>query len=227
MIFGDISRKFCLDSPFKFTLFQELAWIFSPNHSINMKTTLFALLMLTLVACNQVVINQRPYIEKSRTANISDFEEVIISDATTAQIAMGGFSMTITGDSTDLADLQLTTINNKFSYHFSKQEKQRFGLKFKIQMPILKSVIVAGASKVMLAQFNNQQITANVSGASDLDAFGISSKKAIIDVSGASTAKISVTDNLEAIVSGASQLIYRGSPALKANVSIESTIRKD
>ena len=179
------------------------------------------------MACDQSVIDERLYIEKSKTVNITDFDEVNISGASTAQIAMGGFSMIITGDSTDLADLQLTTINNKFSYHFSKQEKQRFGLKFKIQMPVLKSVIVAGASKVMLAQFNNQQITANVSGASELDAFGMSSKKVIVDVSGASTAKISVTDNLEAIVSGASQLIYRGSPALKANVSIESTIRKD
>ena len=192
-----------------------------------MKTILFALLMFSVMACDQAVIDERLYIEKSKTVNITDFDEVSVTGASTAQISMGGFSMTITGDSTDLADLQLTTINNKFSYHFSKQEKQRFGLKFKIQMPVLKSVIVAGASKVMLAQFNNQQITANVSGASELDAFGMSSKKVIVDVSGASTAKISVTDNLEAIVSGASQLIYRGSPALKANVSIESTIRKD
>jgi hypothetical protein len=195
-----------------------------------MKTFLFFVLILAVVACNQAVTNQsnqRPYIEKSKTVNIADFDEVNISGASTAQIAIGGFSMTITGDSTDLTDLQLITTNNKFSYYFSKQEDRRYGLKFVIKMPILKSVIVAGASKVSLSQFSNQQISANVSGASELDAFSMSSKKAIIDVLGASKAKISVTDNLEANVSGASQLLYRGNPSLKVNVTSESTIKQD
>jgi hypothetical protein len=196
-----------------------------------MKTALFLFSILTLTACNDFVNkstnNERPYIEKSKTVSITNFDEVSILGASTAQIEVGQFNMVVTGDSTDLSDLRLTTTDNKFSYFFSKQENQRFGLKLAIKMPNLKSITVSAASKVTLYHFDNQQIVATIFGASELDAFNMTSKRAIVDVSGASKAKISVTDNLDAIVSGASQLLYRGNPVLKTTIMEGSTIKQD
>jgi hypothetical protein len=87
-------------------------------------------------------------------------------------------------------------------------------------------VALSGASKLTLAGAGNE-LSANASGASELQAFGYAVAKADVNASGASRCKVSVSDALRAVASGASSIIYRGSPTVDGDSSGGSTIDKD
>jgi hypothetical protein len=65
----------------------------------------------------------------------------------------------------------------------------------------------------------------NCSGASKADARDLQVKTAKAQLSGASTARVNVSDDLNVEASGASSLRYSGQPTVKKNVSGASTVR--
>ena len=70
---------------------------------------------------------------------------------------------------------------------------------------------IAGASDLKLAG-TTYKLVADVSGASKMDAYGLNTEKGYLDVSGAGSAGVNVSDYLNADLSGASVLKYKGSP---------------
>lgn len=70
-------------------------------------------------------------------------------------------------------------------------------------------------------------LNAEVSGASSMKAFTMPVATAILNVSGASVAKVNVSDNLEATISGASTVIYRGNPSISQDLSGGSSLQRD
>ena len=70
-------------------------------------------------------------------------------------------------------------------------------------------------------------LNAEVSGASSMKAFTMPVANAILNVSGASVAKVNVSNNLEAIISGASTVIYRGNPVITQDLSGGSSLQRD
>jgi putative autotransporter adhesin-like protein len=70
---------------------------------------------------------------------------------------------------------------------------------------------LSGASRATL-EGSASTIDADVSGASRLSSFDLTTEEASVEVSGASTAELTVEDELEATVSGASSVRYEGDP---------------
>lgn len=85
---------------------------------------------------------------------------------------------------------------------------------------------VSGASKLDLLG-NGNLLHATVSGASELKAQNFPTEDAWLDVSGASTARVSVSNRLDVIVSGASTVRYRGNPAVYPTVTGGSSLRQE
>ncbi len=77
---------------------------------------------------------------------------------------------------------------------------------------------ISGAGDVTL-KGSAQLINAEISGAGDLKASGLEADKGNIKVSGAGTAKVNVKQSLDADVSGAGSIIYKGNPT-ERNVNI-------
>lgn len=86
--------------------------------------------------------------------------------------------------------------------------------------------VISGASSVLMEGLGDE-INIDVSGASSLIAFDYPVRTAKLNVSGASHAKVTVTDELHVTATGASALLYRGSPSLNSSVSGASTVQKD
>lgn len=84
---------------------------------------------------------------------------------------------------------------------------------------------LSGASKLSISGAGNS-LHAEVSGASNLDAFDYPVNEAILNASGASSCKITVSQFLDATASGASSVIYAGSPEVISNSSGSSVIRQ-
>jgi hypothetical protein len=85
---------------------------------------------------------------------------------------------------------------------------------------------LSGASVLQISG-STQQYNAKISGASSLKAFGLTSTTASLSVSGASSARVTVSEQLQAIVNGASNVIYRGNPQIESDVTDSSSLIKD
>jgi hypothetical protein len=82
----------------------------------------------------------------------------------------------------------------------------------------------SGASEVELMG-KAGSVRCECSGASEFDALDFMIKHGEFDVSGASDAKVNVSDMLEVEVSGAASLKYKGSPQIKSDVSGAASLR--
>lgn len=83
---------------------------------------------------------------------------------------------------------------------------------------------LSGASSVTLTG-QAKRLEGEVSGATTLKAYDLKVASAKVDLSGASSARMNVTDRLEAEASGASNLTYRGSASIRSNTSGASSVR--
>jgi len=85
---------------------------------------------------------------------------------------------------------------------------------------------VSGASKVTLTG-RAGTLEATVSGASVFSGFAFPVEHATVDVSGASKMNIMVSQTLDAIASGASHILYRGSATVNSSTSGASSVQAD
>ncbi|MFN7488423.1 MAG: head GIN domain-containing protein [Chryseotalea sp.] len=85
---------------------------------------------------------------------------------------------------------------------------------------------LSGASVLTLSG-SAQVYKATVTGSSSLKSFGFACTTAMLTVNGASSARISVSDQLHAVVSGASIVTYRGNPTVESEVTGASSLIKD
>lgn len=88
------------------------------------------------------------------------------------------------------------------------------------------NLVLSGASSLHLFGLGDE-LKAEVSGASVLSAFDYPVGKADINVSGASSGKVTVSDELNVVAGGASSILYRGNPSVNSNVSGASSVQKD
>lgn len=85
---------------------------------------------------------------------------------------------------------------------------------------------LSGASELELFS-DSESLDAEISGASILNAFNTKTTDATLDISGASRARVNVTNRLKVKASGASSVRYRGTPQVDKNLSGGSTVEKD
>ncbi|MBK7649804.1 MAG: DUF2807 domain-containing protein [Flammeovirgaceae bacterium] len=85
---------------------------------------------------------------------------------------------------------------------------------------------LSGASQLRL-QGQGQLLDGNISGASILTAFDFVTKQTNLVVSGASNGKLNVSDELKASVSGASVVLYRGTPHIISESTGSSVVKQD
>ncbi len=98
-------------------------------------------------------------------------------------------------------------------------------LKLEVKTQTLDVEISSAASVTLTGSTNKMK--ADLSGASHFNASDLETLKADIDMSGASSAKIKVTEELQYDVSGASRLIYSGNPQIyNAEVSSAGSVKK-
>jgi hypothetical protein len=87
-------------------------------------------------------------------------------------------------------------------------------------------VVVSGGSEVLLFG-DGVDLVGELSGASSLKAFDYPVKTVTLELSGASSSKVTATETLDVTAGGASSVLYRGEPSVVANTSGGSAVRKD
>jgi hypothetical protein len=208
---------------------------------------LFVLIMMSLTACFDRE-DPGPLQEEERNYTAADFNRIEMGDAFTVKVEQGTvFSVKAKGDRRNLDDLEVNTNGSTLRLKYNDSRNHKHTTYVTITMPLLEGVSFAGAVTAEITGFESEgQFDVNLSGASDLHvsgkisvldatisgasglhAFGLETETAIIDASGASTAKVLVTKQLNAKASGASDIIYRGDPRVARSASGASTIEAE
>ncbi len=78
---------------------------------------------------------------------------------------------------------------------------------------------LSGAASLMLHRGAIGDGRYDLSGSGDIRAFGVSHRNARLDLSGAAQAELTVTENLDAEISGAGTVRYKGHPKVSQDVS--------
>ena len=88
------------------------------------------------------------------------------------------------------------------------------------------NVVLSGGSTLKMHGLGDY-LSADISGASLLSGFDYPVRHADVNLSGASSARLTVSDHLKVTASGASSVLYRGNPLITKTLSGESSVHSD
>jgi hypothetical protein len=86
--------------------------------------------------------------------------------------------------------------------------------------------VLSGASELIMTG-DGDALDVELSGASILKAFNFPVRTANVNVTGASSGQVRVSEELNAVASGSSSVVYRGEPVVNADTSGNSSVEKD
>jgi len=197
---------------------------------MNTITILLVAALSMLAGCSQSETTGDGTIQ-TESRSIADFSAINVSGAYQIKWVAGNPSMTITADQNLLPLITTSVEGNTLQISGKMKLKATKGISMTIASSALADVHLSGPTELVI---NNLSVTdlkiessgvsslnvdgsvnnldANLSGESKLNAKSLQTKNAKLSISGMSIADISATDALDATVSGASTLTYSGNP---------------
>ena len=168
----------------------------------------------------------------SEKRDVAGFKSVDVGGAIQVEIvAQKDFSVEVQADDNILPLIKTEVRGGFLRIESEKNYNTKNPVVVRISAPNIEELEVSGASKVNLTDLNNEflnidasgaskisvngttaSLITDVSGASKIDAENLKSENASIEASGASSVSVSVSGDLKANASGASKIIYAGTP---------------
>lgn len=164
--------------------------------------------------------------------NLDEFSSIELSGQFKVQVKKGDKHRLVLGENTQSENLLIENMGGhlEISPKNKKRQKQRYYI-LEIYTPELERISLNGASKGQVSGFQfkdfdvelagasvlqvsgkAKRLKLDLAGASVLKAYELTTDEALVDVSGACKAEINVLNDLNAEVSGASTVHYRGNP---------------
>lgn len=169
---------------------------------------------------------------KSEKRNVSGFTKIEASGAVTLEIdAQKDFSVEIEADDNQLPLIKTEVVGDTLKISTENRTSSKTKILVKITMPELTSLHISGASGAVVSNVKTDSLKleasgaskmkidgkandleSDASGASGIDAEGLTVNDAAVEASGASITTVSAANNLKADASGASTIFYTGEP---------------
>jgi hypothetical protein len=170
----------------------------------------------------------------SRIVEIEDFNTISVSGIMSVDLICGESSKAeIFADSNLLEHIILDVNNGQLDVYSDSNINPKSDMRIVIQTPVLNAIEISGAADIKVSSLNcdnlrveasgassvnlagkTENLELRLSGASDVLAKDLESGCACVRMSGASGASIDVIHNLNAELSGASDLDYWGRPVI-------------
>jgi len=176
----------------------------------------------------------------TETRAVGEFSRVELSGAADVETSIGPVqSVEVTLDDNLLPLIETKVDSGTLRINSTKNYNTSLGLKVKIVAPSFEGFTVSGAANLHAVGLAGKTFSLNISGAGNADlqgsvdalevhvsgaakirTFGLTAKQVKIDLSGAGNAQVTATESLDATVSGAGYVQYRGHPTkVTQNVS--------
>jgi len=173
-------------------------------------------------------------VKETRTIEVEPFDRVKVSGAIKVDILCGQPQMlTVTTDDNLFESVKTVVEKNELSVSFSRSVSSKTAIRLQIGMADLKSLRMYGATKATISNLDAQQLLVRGSGASKVTASGkctdlevrfsgagnlaageLLSKKAKIKLTGSAKAVVHATEEVTVKISGAGKVVCHGNPAI-------------
>jgi hypothetical protein len=187
-------------------------------------------LMLALGACRYGgVAGNGKITTEQRT--ISAFSEIEASGALQIEWRNAAPSLSITTDENLLSHINSEVIGNRLRLRSHGNPWPTHGIKVLVSSPTRAGAKLSGATKFTASQLSGEkfavestgaarvildgkidQLLADMTGASELNAKSLQTKSAELSTTGAADAEVAVTDSLKVSITGAGKVTYIGNP---------------
>ena len=170
-----------------------------------------------------------------RTENrtVSNFKAIEAGGVFIVEVtAQKDFSVEVEADDNLLPFIKTESDGETLRIETTEKFSTRSPIRLRISAPDVENLEISGASKISVANLANdafrvdssgaskiniegttKHLTVEMSGASKLDAENFKAETVSVDASGASKATVSVINNLKVDLSGASKIVYYGTPS--------------
>lgn len=176
---------------------------------------------------------------------ISNFKSIEVGGAFVVEItAQKDFSVEVEADDNLLPLVKTETNGETLSIETEHRFSTENPIRVRVSAPNIEDLQISGASKISVVNLKNdsfnvdssgaskitvegetKNLTVDMSGASKLDAENFKAESVSVDASGASCANVSVLNDLKVDLSGASKVVYFGSPSnLEKKISGASSV---
>jgi len=210
------------------------------------KITIFivAVLAVCLTGCGRLGIRGDGHITTDQRT-IAAFTEIEADGAFEIEWHNGTPALSITTDENLLPYIENQVSGNKLRLHTRERIWPTHGIKVVVSSPTLNGAKLTGAVRLNAKQIsgpkfyfessgagritldgNVDQLLADMTGATDLNARSLQTKTAEISATGASKAEIAVSETLRVSITGAGKITYSGNPkAVEKHITGAGSIR--
>src|SRR6184192_4436649 len=208
-------------------------------------TIVFLTVCVALAArCRWVGVRGNGHIETD-DRTISAFTEIDAGGAFEIEWESGSPSLRITTDENLLSYVESDVSGDALHLRTHDQIWPTHGIKVVISSPTRAGVRIRGAVKLTAKQLtgpkfaleasgasnvsldgNVDELLADMTGASELEASGLQTKTAEISTTGAGSADVAVADSLKVAITGAGKVSYSGNPTIEKHITGAGSIRR-
>ena len=203
-----------------------------------------ALVLLLLNGCHWVGVKGNGNIT-SETRPVTDFSRLEMDGAFTINWTRGPASLKITTDKNLLDYIRTEMRDDKLRIDWVKPLKGTRGIKIEMSSPTLVRTQLNGAIRFTAAELSGTEfyleangasrvklsgtvnaMSAEMNGASRLDAEGFATRAMEITINGAGRADVNVSEVLKVEISGAGKVTYSGDPKVSQEINGAGKVRK-
>ena len=212
-----------------------------------MKKIIFVFLaacVVLAVGCRWVGIRGNGHI-KTEDRPISAFTEIDAGGAFEIEWQSGSPALRITTDENLLSYVESDVSGDTLRLRTHDQIWPTHGIKVVITSPTRAAARIRGAVKLTVKQLtgpkfaleasgasrvsfdgNIDELLADMTGASELDASGLQTKIAEISTTGAGDAEVAVAETLKVSITGAGKVSYSGNPTIEKHITGAGSVRR-
>jgi putative autotransporter adhesin-like protein len=212
-----------------------------------MKKIIFVFLTVSVVltaGCRWVGIRGNGHIE-TEDRTISVFTEIDAGGAFEIEWQSGSPAFRITTDENLLSYVESDVSGDTLHLRTHDHIWPTHGIKVVISSPTRAAARIRGAVKLTVKQISGNTFAleasgashvsldgsidhflADMTGASELEAYGLRTKTAEISTTGAGDAEIAVTETLKVAITGAGKVTYSGNPTIEKHITGAGSIRR-
>lgn len=181
----------------------------------------------------------------TETRTVADFTSVEADGAFTITWSNAPASLKITTDQNLLRHVETSVRGTKLQLHSRGQLRPTKGIKVTLSSSGLSGASLTGAVRLTATKLSGQgfylegtgatrvvvdgavnELMANMSGASRLDAEALQAETVALSISGAGKAEVAASKILKVSISGAGRVTYTGNPTIEKHISGAGSVRQ-
>jgi hypothetical protein len=209
---------------------------------------LLALLLLLVAGCHHGMRSEVTGSGKRemQKRDVAPFTSITTEGAFNIEVVcQKDLSLEVEGDDNVLPFVSSEVSGNVLRLKNTKSYSVNEPITFRISVPNIEGISVAGAGKIQISGMNNEKfeidsegapiinisgttktIDIDTNGAAKIDTHNLRSSRAIVDSKGVSKVDLGVSDQLDVTVSGPSQVTYKGDPVVNKTIHGPGKVEK-